>query len=235
MKIGILSDAHGNEIGLDICLKYFSRIDVKKIYFLGDVIGYFPSVDMVMKKLEMNDAKCLLGNHDSMLLGMVEIDRGKEQIYKIQNARKKLNDQDFTKLSKRLPFLDEIIGNKRILFVHGSPWNPLSGYVFPDSDMKLFSLLPYDYIFMGHSHYPFSKKSGHVSVVNVGSCGLPRDHGNLLSCVIFNTDSMESEIIRLPFDLEELLDKYKNQIHSSVIEKLKLKTNTNVVGSIITG
>ena len=88
---------------------------------------------------------------------------------------------------------------------------------------------------MGHSHYPFSKKSGPVTVVNVGSCGLPRDHSSLLSCVIFNTDSMELKIIRLPFDIEELLDKYKNQIHSSVIDKLKVKTNTNVIGSIITG
>jgi predicted phosphodiesterase len=190
---------------------------------------------MVMKNLEMSDAKCLLGNHDSMLLGMLEVDERKEEIYRLQNARKKLNEQDFIELSKRLPFLNETIAGKRILFVHGSPWNPLMGYVFPDSDLKMFSVLPYDYIFMGHSHYPFSKKSGHVTIVNVGSCGLPRDHSSLLSCAVYNTVSMESEIIRLPFDIEELLDKYKNQIHSSVIDKFKQKSNKNIVGKIIKG
>jgi hypothetical protein len=71
--------------------------------------------------------------------------------------------------------------------------------------------------------------------VNVGSCGLPRDHSSLLSCAVYNTVSMESEIIRLPFDIEELLDKYKNQIHSSVIDKFKQKSNKNIVGKIIKG
>ena len=48
MKIGILSDAHGNEIGLNICLKYFSKMDVKKIslYFIFFLLLNFLVVDI---------------------------------------------------------------------------------------------------------------------------------------------------------------------------------------------
>lgn len=235
MKIGILSDAHGNEIGLNICLEYFNKINVKKIYFLGDAAGYFPAFDKVMKSLEIQNAKCLLGNHDAMLIGALEIDEGKEEIYKLHESRKKLKKQDFIEFSKRLPYLEETMAAIRILFVHGSPWNPLLGYVFPDTDLKLFSALPYDLIFMGHSHYSFSKKSGNVSIVNVGSCGLPRDQGNLLSCAVYNTDSMESEIIRLPCNSDKLLEKHKGQIHSYVVNKIRRNCAKNVVRKIIKG
>ncbi len=40
MKIGVLSDAHGNPDGLKMCIDFFIQKKVGKIYFLGDAIGY---------------------------------------------------------------------------------------------------------------------------------------------------------------------------------------------------
>ena len=42
MKIGILSDAHGNPHGLNRCLTALKREGAERLYFLGDAVGYLP-------------------------------------------------------------------------------------------------------------------------------------------------------------------------------------------------
>ncbi len=36
MKIGVLSDAHGNPAALERCLRFLRRREVEAIWFLGD-------------------------------------------------------------------------------------------------------------------------------------------------------------------------------------------------------
>ena len=43
MKIGVVSDAHGNPYGLKTCIDFLRvRAQVARIYFLGDAVGYLP-------------------------------------------------------------------------------------------------------------------------------------------------------------------------------------------------
>ena len=44
------------------------------------------------------------------------------------------------------------------LFVHGSPTDPLTGYIYPDSDLSEFSEIDADVVFMGHTHHPFVRQ-----------------------------------------------------------------------------
>ena len=42
MVIGLLSDAHGNPLGLRSCLAALRAAGAGQVYFLGDAVGYLP-------------------------------------------------------------------------------------------------------------------------------------------------------------------------------------------------
>jgi diadenosine tetraphosphatase ApaH/serine/threonine PP2A family protein phosphatase len=94
--------------------------------------------------------------------------------------------------------------------------DPLQGYVYPDSDLAPFHGLPHDVVLMGHTHRPFAALSGTVKVVNVGSCGLPRDVGNLASCATYDTSSRDCEILRIEFNAAALTEELRDRIDASV-------------------
>lgn len=217
MKIGVLSDAHGNILGTKTCIDYFYQNKVNRIFFLGDAVGYFPDAVPVIKLLQAAQAICLMGNHDAMVTGDLEIESSKEAVYQIKGSKRGISAKRLQQISKLLPYKQVEINEKLILLVHGSPWNPLNGYIYPDTDLKRFLGLPFDIIFMGHTHIPFIHQSKDITLVNVGSCGLPRDQGALASCVIYDLGSGKCEIVRLPLDINAIQEKYENKIHPSVM------------------
>lgn len=230
MKIGVLSDAHGNPGALERCLRFLRRRGVEAIWFLGDSIGYLPEGGAVLEMLVETGAETLLGNHDAMAISALELTERGEQVYKIREQRSALSASHTEQLRAALPFREDRIGGRRALFVHGSPWQPLTGYIYPDADLSAFSALPYDIVFMGHTHRPFVAISGGCTVVNVGSCGLPRDQGNLASCAIYDADEHECSIHRIPFDAERIAEQHQHSIHPSVAEVLRRKAKVAIVG-----
>jgi predicted phosphodiesterase len=54
-----------------------------------------------------------------------------------------------------------------------------------------------DFLFIGQTHRPWIRKNLHTTVVNVGSIGLPRDHGSRPSYAVLDTITRQAEIIRL--------------------------------------
>ncbi len=211
---------------------FFVDAEVEKIFFLGDTVGYFPEPVNAIELLLSVQASCLLGNHDAMLIERIEIDERKDRVYQIRKTRDKSPCRYLQQMATWLPYLQLQIDSKKILMVHGSPWNPLNEYVYPDADLKNFARLPFDFIFMGHTHRPFIRKSGDVTLVNVGSCGLPRDQGNLASCAIFDTETGERNIHRIPFNAENLIKQYGNAIHSSVVSCLRRESH-QIVGKMV--
>jgi predicted phosphodiesterase len=64
MKIGLVSDIHGNHEALKAVLSELDRIGVDEIYCLGDVVGYYSQVNEVCDELIARDVRCVMGNHD---------------------------------------------------------------------------------------------------------------------------------------------------------------------------
>ena len=158
MRIGVFSDAHGNEAGFNTCYEYLvGEVDV--IYYLGDAVGYFPLSNQIIDTLRLHNIECLKGNHDAMILGELQYDDEREEIYQVKKSAKAISEQNLNFL-KKLPGEKKVnIDNRKLLFVHGSPLDTLNGYVYPDSDISTFEDMPYDVIFMGHTHRPFIKKT----------------------------------------------------------------------------
>ena len=110
------------------------------------------------------------------------------------------------------------------LLVHANPATPLTGYVYRDSDFSRYASVPHDVIFMGHTHRPFSVRHGGKLFVNVGSVGMPRDHGALASFALFDTDRGSCRICRVRLDPEKINAAYGARIHSSVRQLLTRRT-----------
>ncbi len=116
---------------------------------------------------------------------------------------------------------------KDLLFVHGSPRNPLNEYIFPEDVYnqrkmeRIFSLVD-RYCFQGHTHVPgiFTEQTaeqlyyfhspdeidfkhnldGRKTLCNVGSVGQPRD-GDPRACYIL-LDDRTIRYRRVPYNVE---------------------------------
>lgn len=222
VKIGILSDAHGNDAALQRCVESLIQKGAEAFYFLGDAIGYMPNVNSVIKILQQINARCLCGNHEEMMLGRVALAREElEDVYRFNEAKKTLLKKYYHAIQKWELVCRIHVDGKKMLMVHGSPWDVTCGYIYPTSNLNNFSSLPFDFVFMGHTHYPFISSAGNVQIINVGSCGLPRDIGNMASCALFDTALGRCEILRIQFDVEGLIADFGDAIHADVKECLR--------------
>jgi len=233
MIVGFVSDAHGNPDGLAACLSTLDRQGAERIYFLGDAVGYLPEENVVLDLLRSRGAVCIRGNHDAMLLGNLAIPEGRDAVYRLAGARARLHARHREWMRDWPDRLALDLGGCRLLLVHGSPADPLQGYVYPDSDLAPFATLPFDLVAMGHTHRPFVAGRGPVTAMNVGSSGMPRDAGSLASCAVYDTSARTAEILRVPFDAAGLVARWGDRIDPSAASLLRREATAPVVGRTI--
>jgi predicted phosphodiesterase len=92
-------------------------------------------------------------------------------------------------------------GNKTVLMVHSTPWEPRGEYVYPHSArLARFAETEADYVLYGHTHAQVVRQVGRVLVINPGSAGDARDHSNdrQLSCAVLDTATDAVQIIDYP-------------------------------------
>jgi predicted phosphodiesterase len=210
VRRALISDIHGNLEALEVVLDDIKSQAITEIYCLGDIIGYGPNprecIDRVMETCKVT----LLGNHDQGAMFDPEgFNIGAERA--IFWTREQLESSgDRANNEKRWEFLGELPRTHRVgpyLFVHGSPRNPLSEYIFPEDIYnhrkmeRLFQLVG-QYCFQGHTHVPgiFTENFQFFSpeeidqeytlgegklMINVGSVGQPRDGDNRACYVLF--------------------------------------------------
>ena len=68
MRIGVISDPHGNVLGLQAVLDALSA-DTRQIVCAGDTVGYYPYVNETIDLLRARNVVCIAGNHDRYLRG----------------------------------------------------------------------------------------------------------------------------------------------------------------------
>jgi putative phosphoesterase len=219
MKIGVISDAHGNAMALKRCLEYLNE-KVDKIFFLGDACGYYPDVNGVVELLIQYEVQSIKGNHDVMILEDKKINPEKDKVYQLSKSKKILSEKSSIYLSSLSTNFSLEFNGLKILMVHASPTNNLHEYVYEYSDLKKWKNIDYDIVLMGHTHRSFIKRSNNKHYINVGSCGLPRDNGNLYSMAILDLEDKNYCIDKLNIPYKTVLNYYPN-VHESVKSCLK--------------
>jgi len=90
VMIGLLSDAHGNPLGLRSCLAALRAAGAAQVYFLGDAVGYLPGEAEVIEILRSEGVICQRGNHEGMLLGDLDLDPGRDRVYGLAAVRERM-------------------------------------------------------------------------------------------------------------------------------------------------
>lgn len=221
MKLAIISDIHGNQIALDLVLKNIRNQQVDQIYFLGDAVNYYPDCNQVIEMLKKHDVNSIMGNHEFMIISSKTVKAESARVYKSNETKKEISEANYKYIESLPKSIAIVIGSTRILMVHGSPFDELEGYIYPDTDISELENIGYDFIFCGHTHRSMIRKIGNVTVANPGSVGMPRDIGNLASYMIFDSDSLTCEIktVELPTDKIKLA--YSNSVHPTTLNLLQ--------------
>jgi putative phosphoesterase len=223
--IGVLSDAHGNGPAFDRTIAVLKELGAESFRFIGDAVGYIPSLRVIDSLRELGACvRCIKGNHEQMLLSH-HIDAGRDAVYQLSVLDSVISPKELSMIASWDLTSHEQLASRSVLFVHGSPSNPLNGYVYPDSDFTIFHPGA-EIVFMGHSHRPFIRDCNGVRYVNVGSCGLPRDDGRFGSAAIYDLNSGLVRIVRFDITAEtEAAFATSPPVHPSVREVLTRRSS----------
>lgn len=214
--IALISDIHGNLPALEAVLEDAAQHDADEIWNLGDVLGYGPFPNEVVRELRAAQAVSIIGNYDLKVLSFQE----KRLKWKRKKAPAKYAGfawNDAQLLDENRAFLEVLpvqrrlkAGGLKALLVHGSPASvdELLGTETPEARLKeLAQLAAADLVACGHSHEPFVRRVGETSFVNPGSVGRPEggDWRASYALVGLSNGVLKVGHRRLPYDIERVV------------------------------
>jgi len=222
MRLGLISDIHGNLRALRAVLNEFEGMELDSVHCLGDMIGYLHQSSQVIDDIANSKIQAIMGNHEATLLGMVSCPSDRWKEYNMETVKKALSEKQKTWLKELVASRIMEIDGRKCAFFHGSPWNPLEEYIYPDSSrFDEFPALGYEVVFLGHTHRKMLKQVGGVTILNPGSCGLPRDGSSGASAAVYDSSSGEATFIHAEYDIAATIEEAKRSKASmAAIEKL---------------
>lgn len=232
MKIALFSDIHANLSAFEAVLADMDQQQPDQIYCLGDLVGYAPFPNEVVKEIRKRRIPTIAGNHDEAI-GFSPNDDGSR--YQLKDGMsngaisKALTNQLISKENraylKKLPkhiIIDFQDGeeNIRLLLVHGSP-RKINEYLFEEHDKSDFLELMTDHqahiMAFGHTHKPFHRAlqdpNGYYRhAINIGSVGKPKDGNSHAGYVLIelndtttlkNLKQLKVDFVRVPYNIEK--------------------------------
>ncbi|MDR0598087.1 MAG: metallophosphatase family protein [Treponema sp.] len=151
MRVLVVSDIHANLAAFEATLEK-TGADRDVAVCLGDIVGYGPDPRECIALAAEHCAVVLGGNHDHAAGGVTDLSEFADHARRaLEWTRPRLTAEDAAYLAK-LPletgFLD-------LLLCHGSPEDPLWGYIFSEADAEAaFAWEDFDRCFFGHTHQP---------------------------------------------------------------------------------
>ncbi|MFK7739161.1 MAG: metallophosphoesterase [Planctomycetota bacterium] len=236
--IAFLSDIHSNIEALETVLAEVQNLGADRLICLGDVIGYGPEPRVALRTIMDRCEFSLLGNHEHGAMFYAS-DFNPRARAAIDWTRDQLNRRDCSR-EENMQFWNYLDSMKKehreqdMLFVHGSPRDPVREYMMPRDaqDQQKMSecfakMGDAKLCFIGHSHVPgVYTQSGKFlmpseidmqwqvdepAIVNIGSVGQPRDGDTRSSFVTYDGDGSDGTVRfhRVPYDHEATMAKIR--------------------------
>lgn len=200
MQIGLIADPHANVYGTEGVLARLR--DCGAVLCAGDLTGYFSHVNETVQLLRQNRVLCVRGNHDQYLFDLSS-PANPVLAKSVAFTRDVINTRNLAFLSSLPNQLILQWDDLRILVCHGSPWDLLNGYVYPDrASFEDFLAVDADVIVLGHTHRPMLKRVRSKLIINPGSCGQPRNGTAAASCAILDTRTLEVKHLQVRLDMD---------------------------------
>jgi diadenosine tetraphosphatase ApaH/serine/threonine PP2A family protein phosphatase len=209
--LAVVSDIHANFPALLAVLEETERRDIHDVVCLGDIVGYGPWPNECVDLISKSCTVVVQGNHDSGVTGGTpEADFNARALLALRWTRRELSPANHAYLAD-LPLR---ASRNDMTFVHASPhdpgaWRYLCGSAYAAAD---FAALDTRVCFVGHTHVPQiiaeggsaeqPEKTGRY-IINVGSVGQPRDGSPHAAFGVFDEESGEFELVRVPYPVEK--------------------------------
>ena len=205
MRIAIISDIHANLCALEAIGDVLRSVD--KIICLGDLVGYYCEVNEVLDFIRPLHPQCLLGNHDRFLLHGCPADASAAVRFGIEYADRVI-DPDHRRYLAGLPWCWwELLDERSFFLIHGSPWQPLDGYLYADNPaLKKLDEFDYDVIAFGQTHRALQRIEQRPYLLNPGSVGQSRNVQACACALVLDTVTMDVRKLERRFDYHRVID-----------------------------
>ena len=217
MLIAVLSDIHSNLRALDAVLGSIGTVDT--VWQLGDVVGYGPDPDAVVRRLVEAGAIGVKGNHDDAACGGSIEDFTPDARRAAEWTRAHIGAATLAYLAG----LPEVLtpDGSDFTLAHGSPRDPIGEYLDSKSAAQdSLAILETRHCLVGHTHVPlvFRESRGGLeriavdresrvelndgrAILNPGSVGQPRDGCPDASYLILDTTAGHATWHRVAYNV----------------------------------
>lgn len=205
MRVGILSDIHGNLPALEAVLEDMPAVD--SLVCAGDVVGYNPWPAACVDRVKKIADAVVQGNHDRMV--------HTPHVYSnplaragLEFAKRHLSEEQLRWL-EQLPRKSTVVEDQ-FLLVHDHP-TIQDRYVFPPEFETLTKYLEDRRgLILGHTHVQHAATIGGKLLINPGSVGQPRDDDPRAAYAVLDTDDQTVELGRTRYDVDAVISKVED-------------------------
>lgn len=171
MKLGVISDLHGDAVGLELAWSHLTVMGADRIVCAGDLAGYGPFPDRVVAFLQEHEIPSVRGNHDRWAL-----ERGLGVRDEFGGGTPSAETLDYL---ARLPAEMRLELASSVAVFHGSPRSDmefLNRQSHPPAVLRSYLAdLRCGLLIVGHTHQPMWFRCPAGLVVNPGSVvSIPR-------------------------------------------------------------
>ena len=185
MRVGLVSDLHGNAVALEAVARDVERAGVDRVVCLGDLVQGGAEPRRCLALVERLGWPVVLGNADAFVLDPATAEEGTEPVTEAQLELQRwslaqLSDAERERVA-RFPLTIEVAlhGDRTLLCCHAVP-SSYHPFLLPSTDEATFRALldgvTADVVAGGHMHLQFVRRRGDTLFVNPGSAGLSYDH-----------------------------------------------------------
>ena len=217
MRLAVLSDIHSNLVALDAVSGDMPAVD--QIWALGDIVGYGPQPNEVIRRLQELGVRAVTGNHDGAAIGTVDASWFNPDAAAAIRWTTSVLDENSQAYLAALP---QVRRDGELTAVHGSPREPIWEYI-TDPAIAAANLDAFEtrLCLFGHTHLPLIYRADgiHITVVpanvsapialderraliNPGSVGQPRDGNPDASYLVLDTEAGTVEFHRVRYEIE---------------------------------
>lgn len=197
----MLSDVHANLPALEMVLEAVDAAGAERILHAGDVVGYNPFPNEVVRLLRRRNVPSVRGNHDRAAVTGDTTRFNVHAARAIEWTRNELSEASMAYLQSLRPREEVTIEDRKVQVVHGSPRDE-DEYVFPhQATPHLLQAAGCDVLVMGHTHVPHVLPTPAGLILNAGSVGQPRDGDPRAAWLLLDASQPAAEVRRVTYDV----------------------------------
>lgn len=199
MKLGVISDIHGNRVALEAVLADMPAVD--GLVCAGDVVGYNPWHADCAETIRDREVPTVQGNHDRAVAADAAPAFNHMALAGVEHAREQLSAEQREWLAD-LP-VERHVADDRVKVVHGHPDDP--DHYTRTHEFSPTLLDDEDVLVMGHTHVQAHEQYEEGIVMNPGSVGQPRDGDPKAAYAVLDLDEMQVEERRVAYDTDAVI------------------------------